>query len=285
MRKANLLVCPRQGALRLVADLHARWGATRGTHPRAVGGGGTAPSPGRAGAPRCHPRSVSRQCPAVGSGPAAREEAQEKKEEMSGPTPRRLWKYVTRRLGLGSFLHSPGDGRKYPQIPAKTLLWALLIGQLLRECSFWFRQLDLAPFDRLIWPRPAGELSPSREPPPGLVGTGESALCFPSRCGNPRSLRISISGVSFHRPPFSFFFAPFFFLCACLQFSTEKYRARILQEQRSPTRSTRPIPGFCLFPSSLATFFLFQRSAETIRLRARLDNMGLVGQPVQHRLA
>lgn len=55
---------------------------------------------------------------------------------MSGPTPRRLWKYVTRRLGLGSFLHSPGDGRKYPQIPAKTLLWALLIGQLLRECSF-----------------------------------------------------------------------------------------------------------------------------------------------------
>lgn len=55
---------------------------------------------------------------------------------MSGPTPRRLWKYVTRRLGLGSFLNSPGDGRPYPQIPAKTLLWALLLGQLLRECSF-----------------------------------------------------------------------------------------------------------------------------------------------------
>jgi transposase len=90
------------------------------------------------------------------------------------------------------------------------------------EPQKWFRQLDLAPFDRLIWPRPTGELSPSREPPPGLVGTGESALCFPSRCGNPRSLRISISGVSFHRPPFSFFFATFFFLCACLQFSTEK---------------------------------------------------------------
>jgi len=43
---------------------------------------------------------------------------------------------VTRQLGLRSFLHSPGDGRKYPQIPAKTLLWALLLGQLLRECSF-----------------------------------------------------------------------------------------------------------------------------------------------------
>jgi hypothetical protein len=55
---------------------------------------------------------------------------------MSGPTPRRLWFYVTRRLGLRSFLDSPGDGRKYPQIPARTLLWALLLGQLLRECSF-----------------------------------------------------------------------------------------------------------------------------------------------------
>jgi hypothetical protein len=43
---------------------------------------------------------------------------------------------VTRQLGLRSFLHSPGDGRQYPQIPAKTLLWALLLGQLLRECSF-----------------------------------------------------------------------------------------------------------------------------------------------------
>jgi len=55
---------------------------------------------------------------------------------MKRPSPRRLWFYVTRRLGLRSFLHSPGDGRKYPQIPAKTLLWAVLLGQLLRECSF-----------------------------------------------------------------------------------------------------------------------------------------------------
>jgi Transposase DDE domain len=55
---------------------------------------------------------------------------------VSGPTPRRLWKYVTRPLGLASYLDSPGDGRLYPQIPAKTLLWALLLGQLLRECSF-----------------------------------------------------------------------------------------------------------------------------------------------------
>jgi hypothetical protein len=55
----------------------------------------------------------------------------------------------------------------------------------------------------------------------GLVGTVESALCFPSRCGNPRCKRISISGVRFHKALFSFFFGPFFFLCASLQFSTK----------------------------------------------------------------
>lgn len=55
---------------------------------------------------------------------------------MKGPTPRRLWIYVTRCLGLRAYFRSPGDGRPQPQIPAKTLLWALLIGQVLRACSF-----------------------------------------------------------------------------------------------------------------------------------------------------
>jgi len=55
---------------------------------------------------------------------------------MKGPTPRRLWIYVTRCLGLRSYFRSPGDGRPQPQIPAKALLWSLLIGQVLRACSF-----------------------------------------------------------------------------------------------------------------------------------------------------
>ena len=55
---------------------------------------------------------------------------------MKRPSPRQLWFYVTRRLGLRSYCEAPGDGRQYPQIPAKTLLWALLLGQLLRECTF-----------------------------------------------------------------------------------------------------------------------------------------------------
>ncbi len=55
---------------------------------------------------------------------------------MKGPTPRRLRKYVTRCLGLKTYLGSPGDGRVRPQIPATALLWALLIGQLLRESAY-----------------------------------------------------------------------------------------------------------------------------------------------------
>jgi hypothetical protein len=55
---------------------------------------------------------------------------------MSGPTPRRLLHFVTRRLRLGKYLRDPGDGRRQPQIPAQRLLWALLIGQLLRQYSF-----------------------------------------------------------------------------------------------------------------------------------------------------
>jgi hypothetical protein len=55
---------------------------------------------------------------------------------MSRPTPRRLLHFVTRRLRLRKYLQDPGDGRRQPQIPAKLLLWALLVGQVLRQNSF-----------------------------------------------------------------------------------------------------------------------------------------------------
>lgn len=55
---------------------------------------------------------------------------------MNLPSPRRLWKFVTRQLGLEKFLHAPGDGRPQPQIPAMALYWSMLMGQLLRTCSF-----------------------------------------------------------------------------------------------------------------------------------------------------
>jgi hypothetical protein len=55
---------------------------------------------------------------------------------MSGPTPRHLLHFVTRRLRLRQYLRDPGDGRPQPQIPAQLLLWALLVGQTLRQYSF-----------------------------------------------------------------------------------------------------------------------------------------------------
>lgn len=55
---------------------------------------------------------------------------------MSRPSPRRLRSYLCRRLRLHPYLRQPGDGRLAPRIPAHVLLWALLIGQILREVSF-----------------------------------------------------------------------------------------------------------------------------------------------------
>lgn len=55
---------------------------------------------------------------------------------MNSPTPRRLLYFVTRRLRLRKYLRDPGDGRPQPQIPAQLLLWALLVGQILRQYSF-----------------------------------------------------------------------------------------------------------------------------------------------------
>jgi len=39
-------------------------------------------------------------------------------------------------LRLTAYFRGPGDGRGRPQIPAAVLVWALVVGQVLRECSF-----------------------------------------------------------------------------------------------------------------------------------------------------
>jgi hypothetical protein len=55
---------------------------------------------------------------------------------VKAPTPRRLLRYVAGCLRLQPYLVHPGDGRPQPQIPARVLLWAMLISRLLRETSF-----------------------------------------------------------------------------------------------------------------------------------------------------
>ena len=55
---------------------------------------------------------------------------------MKGPTPRRLRKYVAKCLGLKCYIQRPGDGRPQGRIPAAALLWALLMGTVLRRVAF-----------------------------------------------------------------------------------------------------------------------------------------------------
>ena len=55
---------------------------------------------------------------------------------MKAPTPRHLRRYVAKCLGLKWYLRAPGDGRAQPRIPASNLVWAMLVGQVLRQCSF-----------------------------------------------------------------------------------------------------------------------------------------------------
>jgi len=55
---------------------------------------------------------------------------------VKGPSPRRLKNYAAKCLRLKSYLRSPGDGRTQGRIPARALVWALLMGALLRRLAF-----------------------------------------------------------------------------------------------------------------------------------------------------
>ena len=70
---------------------------------------------------------------------------------MKGPTPHRVWNDVTRRLRLRSYFQAPGDGRVSPQIPARPLLWSLLMGHLLREPAFPAIEARVRSASRRAW--------------------------------------------------------------------------------------------------------------------------------------
>jgi len=55
---------------------------------------------------------------------------------VRGPTPRRLKKFAAQCLRLKSYLRGPGDGRAQGRIPAAAMLWALLMGVVLRRPTF-----------------------------------------------------------------------------------------------------------------------------------------------------
>jgi hypothetical protein len=55
---------------------------------------------------------------------------------MKSATAHRLKRFALRQLQLADYVERPGDGRRWPQIPASVLLWAQLLGFVLRETSF-----------------------------------------------------------------------------------------------------------------------------------------------------
>ena len=55
---------------------------------------------------------------------------------MRGPHAHQIQNYAYHCLGLKSYFQRPGDGRFHPHIPARDLVWAVVMGHILRETSF-----------------------------------------------------------------------------------------------------------------------------------------------------
>ena len=55
---------------------------------------------------------------------------------MKGPHASQIQNYACYCLGLKSYFQQPGDGRVHPQIPAPDLIWAVVMGRILRVTSF-----------------------------------------------------------------------------------------------------------------------------------------------------
>ncbi len=55
---------------------------------------------------------------------------------MKGPHAQQIQNYACHCLGLKSYFQQPGDGRAHPQIAAQDIVWAVVMGHILRVASF-----------------------------------------------------------------------------------------------------------------------------------------------------
>jgi hypothetical protein len=55
---------------------------------------------------------------------------------VKGPHASHIQNYAYHCLGLKSYFQRPGDGRKHPRIPARDIVWAVVMGRILRVPSF-----------------------------------------------------------------------------------------------------------------------------------------------------
>jgi DDE family transposase len=100
---------------------------------------------------------------------------------LTGPHVKQIQNYARHCLGLKSYLQRPGDGRAHPSIPACDVVWAVVIGHILRVASFV----------RLEWLAH----SPVRAEL-GLHGPfGDDALAYCSERMDPETTRTALAAV------------------------------------------------------------------------------------------
>lgn len=99
---------------------------------------------------------------------------------MTGPTPRHLKRFACRRLGLGPYFRRPGDGRRRGRIRSEILLWALIIGEVLRDGAFHA-------IERLVHSRARRSLGVSRR-------FGDDSLGYFTERLDPQPLRRALAG-------------------------------------------------------------------------------------------
>ena len=98
---------------------------------------------------------------------------------MKGPHVREIQNYACHCLGLKSYFRQPGDGRRHPHIPARDLVWALVIGRILRVQSFF----------RLDW----WAHSPARSELGIATSFGDDALAYCTERMDPEITRLALA--------------------------------------------------------------------------------------------
>lgn len=99
---------------------------------------------------------------------------------MKGPHVQQIQNYACHCLGLKSYFQRPGDGRSHPHIAARDLVWAVVIGHIMRVTSFL----------RLEWLAH----SPVRREL-GLKGPfGDDALAYCTERMDPETTRLALAG-------------------------------------------------------------------------------------------
>lgn len=99
---------------------------------------------------------------------------------MKGPHVAQILNYACHCLGLKSYFQRPGDGRPHPQIPARDLVWAVVIGHILRVTSFL----------RLEWLAH----SPVRRELGLKRPFGDDALAYCTERMDPETTRLALAG-------------------------------------------------------------------------------------------